>query len=91
MPDLAAQIRATLDDWAHPTVIIEHPEPLTETEYADLIARFQAAHDGSQWHELKVLPPSPFDRMRTAILAAVEVHDAATVLVIAETLGIEAA
>lgn len=74
MTDLSAQIRATLDAWAKPTGIIEFPEPLTEAQYADLVARFKAAQ--LRPNEVKVieLPPSPFDRMRDALEAVLELH-----------------
>lgn len=74
LPDLSAQIRATLDAWAQPSGIIEFPEPLTEAQYADLAARFKAAQ--LRPNEVKVieLPPSPFDRMRAALLAVLDEH-----------------
>lgn len=77
MPDLAAQIRATLDAWAgpQPSGIITTDGTLTQAEFDEFAARWKAAHGGTvRRHELAVILPSPFDRMRDALLGVLEVH-----------------
>lgn len=74
MADLDAAIRATLDAWAQPADFIESTRVLDAEEYADLVARFQAAQQRP--HELlEVTSPTvtpPFDRMRAGLLGVLE-------------------
>lgn len=77
MTDLAQQIRDRLDEWARPSG--EAPPAFTEPAHIDpeQAAVIQAAWDmllkaDPGPHRIVVLPPSPFDLMRRAILAVVD-------------------
>lgn len=77
MSDLAQRIRDRLDEWARPSG--EAPPAFTEPTDIDpeRAAVFQAAWDALLKadpgpHRIVVLPPSPFDLMRRAILAVVD-------------------
>lgn len=77
MLDLVQQVRDRLDEWTHPSG--EAPPAFTEPADIDpeLAAVIQAAWDmllkaDPGPHRIVVLPPSPFDLMRKAILAVVD-------------------
>lgn len=78
MPDLAQQIRDRLDEWARPSG--EAPPAFTNftdidpEQAAVLQAEWDALMADSGPHKIVILPPSPFDLMRRAILAALDVH-----------------
>lgn len=81
MPDLAQQIRDRLDEWLRPSG--EAPPVFTEPADVDpeQAAVIQAAWDAimantPRRHEIAILPPSPFDLMRRAILAILDLHAA---------------
>lgn len=76
MSDLSQQIRDRLDEWSRPSG--EAPPAFTEPADIDpeQAAVIQAAWDALLKadpgpHRIVVLPPSPFDLMRRAILAVV--------------------
>lgn len=84
MTDLAQQIRDRLDEWARPSG--EAPPAFTEPADIDpeQAAALQAAWDALSKadpgpHRIVILPPSPFDLMRRAILAVVGRHKSAPV------------
>lgn len=72
-PDLAAQIRDLIAQTRSPVAILETPEPLTEDEWADLVARFRAAQLRPH-EEIKVIPRALTDRVADALLAVLELH-----------------
>lgn len=75
MADLAAQIREFVGQVRSPVAILETPEPLTEAEFAELMARFKAAQPRPH-EEIKVIPRSLIDRVGAALLAVLEEHPA---------------
>jgi hypothetical protein len=74
MSDLAEQIRERLNELTKPGVVeISFPTDATAEQIAEFEALWEEARRGP--HIVTMIPPSPIDRMRNALLTVVELHE----------------